>query len=355
MINFPIQFQNVMRSIFLCISISLIANTFISANQQDSLLQLLDQTEEPISKIDYYLGLARLNMLSTGDHHLALEYARKAYQEAEDISSLKYQAISQNFIGMLYYNLSLPYEEALQKAESLAEKSGDPDAIAFTKYAIIEVSEYDFEKGIKELEDVILKHGHQINQRNLGNVYKVLSWQYEQNGDLEEAEAANLNAIEILSEHAADLPIDPDLKRVSSLNYDGGLENLFQVHVYNGDLYVKMGRINDAIEMGKKAETIANQLYNKPGFAYLYTKQGRYYREAGEYEKAIQKFKQSIEIHKDLNEPTYEAGSLSELTGLYITLKEWDLAENSIKRTIQLTKEVPGPIQSIKKMVNVTK
>jgi len=293
----------------------------------DSLEILLDAAVTDEDRIDTYLGISRVNMLGTNKMQEAFDMAQKAYDLAIHIGSERYEADAICFIGMTKRGLLEPYAHHFKDAMEVALASGDPNSILFAAYLHTEYYIKQPKKGIGFLKSLIEEHKKDAWNKTVGNAYKVLAWQYEQNGDYLDAEEANLTAIDYFIDVGENPPIDKDLGRPSSMLMDKGEGNLRQVYVYISELYSKMGRFDDAIRTAKMGYQSAQEGNSEADLFWTMMRLGGIYQDMGQYQSAIELYTDALEKIRDLYSPQSAADIYLALGEVYSDIGELDEAE----------------------------
>ena len=306
----------------------------------DSLYGMLEKANTEYEFIDIYLGLTRAHMLG-GSTQKAYESASKSLELALQLQSKRQEANTRAFIAMISKSDGKDYCPLLEAAIEVAKLSKDKDAITFTTYPWVEDCVFDTDKAIPLLLQLINNATGQVSQKNLGNTYKTLAWQYELAGRFEEAESANIEAIEIFKNIGLHPEVDPVLGRPSCSIIDGGATNLLQTIIYTANLYIKMGKYVVAVKYGEEGYELGKTM-TKSDHAWSAYLLGDIYVEIGELSKAVERYNESVRIYETIDEPGYHSEALSSLGVLYYALREYKEAEKRFVKAHELVASSPN-------------
>lgn len=310
---------------------------------QDSLELLLNSSTTTIDKIDYNLGLARYHLITTGQAEISKPYAINALTLAQEIKSKKYQAIALGFVAQIDYVLAIPYDSSFKKAFHIANQSGDADAKLFTSYLLVErvFSSADQDSAITLLNDVLSTVDNNTTKKHIGNTLKVLAYAHERLGQFDEAEMNYLKAIEVLKDNVENPSINPDIGRVSSMEYDGGAGNVGQCYTYVALVYVLKGEYDKARQHIQDGIATANKggpasLAGALGYS------GLVYREMGDFSEAIASYQQAINLLEVTKEPLWIGDMYIKLGQIYTDMGEYKDAEKNFQKASELIEEIPN-------------
>lgn len=322
----------------LIFTLLLCSSTITSQRTQiDSLYYLLETAETDLQRIDVLLALTRTHMLGEPPIEKGMDYAQEALALAQSIGNQAQEANSMVFVAIMKRNLAMNNQGDHEEARKIALASGDPNAIAFSFYHWVEEELYGSQEGIEMLEDILARLGPSMSQKNYGNVLKSLGWQYDLVGAFDKAEETNQKAIAIFRSMADHIEVSPKLGRPSAQIIDGGKENLNQTLVYTAKLFAKTGRFDEAISAGYEAYEIGKGL-SLSAEAWTGMKLGSIYAKAGQYEKAIELFINSIDIYKEQPEPAWLSGALSELGSTFALVGDEEEAEKRYLEAYEVIK-----------------
>ncbi len=307
----------------------------------DSLQGMLQTANNPMEQIDIYLGLSRIHLVNSGYKTKGLEIAEKALELSREINNKKYEAESLCFVGMLRTNLQLEPQDEFKRAIEIAKLSGDPDAILFATYLYVEFELHDSTAGIALLTDVIDRYKSTANAKNLGNCHKVLAYRYELIGDFAQAEKEYDLAIHYFTEVKNSDNIDPALGRPSTLMIDKGQSNLTQSYAYRSDLWVNMGKYEDAMSSATLAREIAIEANNYSDEAWATFKLANIYNSLQQYDKAIPLYQSVVDMTSKLDEPMTLSQAYQELSKIYDQLGEPEESELRLKKALELSEQNP--------------
>ena len=305
---------------------------------QDSIINelqnRLSQSQDPLQRIDYQLGLARAYMFQR-EPKPAMEYAQQALTLSQENYLLAEQAKAMCFVMMLDEVEGADHYSSSNEALRLAKESGDPDAIAFATYLHVEFAQYNAVEGKELLESFLDEYSDRLSIKNKGNVFKVLAWQYEQLGELALAEKTYLDAVHLFAMIRDSIIIDPKLGRESAGLADRGKGNLSQCLSYLGEVYIKMGDFDKAIESCERALDIARDMPLSE-FGFVQGRLGNVHAAAGNIDQAIQAYTTAAEVHKEVNDQITRSIYLMRIGDLFSTIGDYDQAREFYSQSFEL-------------------
>ena len=294
----------------------------------DSLKTLLAKAEPGYDQIDYMVGLSRYHLFNYDEEKMLtlLAEAEQIARETVSWSGLAYVFVMRN---MAAYGIEGDVDKAfrlMQEARTYAQRSGDPDALAFVDYNDAEnylFEKNDFITSMQIIQQSLDRVDERVTRKNVGNTYKCLGNIYGRSGRYELALEAFQKALTQFKIVAKNPDENHLLGRVSAMYADGGSANIGQTLVHIGDTYRQTGQLANADSVLQEALAVYQASNDTGSVAWTYGSLADLYTQWGKLDQAIAYTKKGIghfealDAERDLMEAYIDLGNLYVLVGDY--------------------------------------
>ena len=304
----------------------------------DSLKTLLAQAEPGYDQIDYMVGLSRYYLFDYEDEKMVtiLAEAEQIARKTESWSGLAYVLVMQN---MAAYGIEGDVDKAfrlMKEARTYAERSGDPDALAFVDYNDAEnylFEKNDFTTSLAIIQQSLSRMDERVTRKNVGNIYKCLGNIYGRSGRYEEALDAFQHALAQFKLVAATPDENHLLGRISAMYADGGSANIGQTLVHIGDTYRQIGQLASADSVLQNALAIYQTANDTGSVAWTYGSMADLYTQWGKLDQAIAYTKEGIRNFEALNAERDLMEAYLDLGNLYVQVDDCPEARKALQKT----------------------
>jgi len=298
----------------------------------DSLQALLAKAKPGYDQIDCMVGLSRYYLFHYEDEKMLsiLAVAEQIARKTASWSGLAYVFVMRN---MAAYGIEGDVDKAfrlMQEARTYAERSGDPDALAFVDYNDAEnylFEKNDFTTSLRIIQQSLERINDRVTRKNVGNTYKCLGNIYGRSGRYELALDAFQKALAQFRMVANSPDENHLLGRVSAMYADGGTANIGQVLVHMGDTYRQIGQLAQADSVLQDALTVYFATKDTGSIAWTYGSLTDLHNQWGKLDQAIIYAKESIRFLETKENAGREiAEAYIDLGKIYSLLKDYDEA-----------------------------
>jgi len=307
----------------------------------DSLETLLAKAEPGYDQIDYMVGLSRYHLFDYDEQKMlaVLAEAEQIARETESWSGLAYVMVMRN---MAAFGIEGDVDKSfrlMKEARTYAERSGDPDALAFVDYNDAEnylFEKNDFTTSLRIIQRSLDRIDDRVTRKNVGNTYKCLGNIYGRSGRYELALDAFQKAL-VQFRTVSDNPDENHLLgRVSAMYADGGVANIGQVLVHLGDTYRQIGQLPQADSVLQEALTVYAGVKDTGSIAWTYGSLTDLYTQWGKLDEAIMYAKESIRFWETQDNTGREiVEAYLDLGNIYTNLKDYEEARSVYARPVQ--------------------
>lgn len=345
MINRIIKYILLLLS-FLNLNYSLNAS---SINEVDSLLKVIDTTKEDTLSAKLYLQIGRI--FAVTDLDSTIYYCKKALTLATEVSSIKYMALSNSYIGY-YSRRKTEYDKALEhyfKALEYFKELKNDNYISKTYHNIANayLQRSQYEKSIEYLlKSIALKEkindsvGIANSQVGVGNIY------FKQK-KYDKAVEYYKNALEFFKETGKKLKMAMCYNNIGSVHLTHNRYEEAKGHFlktieiskevgykqFLGDAYSNIGLCYKELDNKQKTILYFNkaldkhkELDNKRGLASVYNNFASFYRENQQYKKAIEYANMSQNLANKLKIIEIQSSNSEILFEIYEELENYEKA-----------------------------
>lgn len=329
------------RTYILIVSITI---SFVGNAKQtpiDSLEQYAKIAKPGWDQIDVAIGLARL-YVNLPD----LENTKKQVEIIRDLSDKygfpegqAYAHVQENLIAYLHENDDDKAIEHCLRAIEIAIETGCNDALIYASYQLAE--NYAFEKGDHEKAKEILLNvltkidddDNYVSLKNIGHLYKNLGYVHGQLGNYEVGLKYIEQSLNIFNGLVSKPDIHPKLNRVSAQYSNMALHVCIALDAL-GNIYIKKGDIEEALDAKFKALEVAKKQKFKSEIAYSNSRIGSVYFTLGDYKTALSYLQIARLQFEEMNweHDIVECNNL--LVTLLRKLKDFDVAEKYVNENI---------------------
>lgn len=290
-----------------------------------------------------------------------LTYAKKAKQK-------KYEALSLNKIGIIYYEQgdflkALDYyNNSLKISEEIGNKIGVANAysnignINSDQGKISDALDY-YNKGLKAYEEIKDTAGITASLNNIGSIYrdqgdivKALEYFYkslkirEASGD-KKGVATCLHKIAIVYYNQGDLPkalnyYFKSLKTREEIKDKSGVANSLN---NIGLIYNQQHDTTKALECYRQSLKIHEELGNKSGVATTLSNIGIVCYNQGDLSRAIEYYYKSLKIYEEIGDKNGSALVHNKIGSIYLEQKNYTSALDHLQKSISISKEIGYP------------
>ena len=255
------------------------------------------------------------------DELRSLEYATEGYKLAKDLKFARGMAENRNFVGIVYRNIG-DYPKAMgcfTEARELAEQNSLPTELAFSLINIGEV--YRYEKNYTQALSyvyrgyVMFQSINHIQGQYFANIR--LGEIYQGQKRLDSALVAYKRSLKICEETNDGYRAAGSLRRI-------------------GAVYRSLGSFNAAINSYKAALKFAEQAKDNDEGSATLIDLGSLLASVGRYEEALQYTLQGLEMARKTSVKLRFAEGYKTLSGIYISLKQFERASEYQERYIAL-------------------
>ncbi|OCX52910.1 hypothetical protein BEL04_00865 [Mucilaginibacter sp. PPCGB 2223] len=245
----------------------------------------------------------------------ALLLSREAGDDSLIGRSLNQLALFHMILGE--YAFSIKFAE---DAIACFEKLGDEKGVADAKYSIAGAyyKTDNYHLGLIYLVDCLKTYRKVNDSFNQSRVHKSMGTIYEYFGDQK-------NAIKAY-ETAIDTAIAAGDKNLES-------------NAYNplSGIYLKQGRIDEALDIIERSIVIKNQTGDIRGLGFALYGRGKVFIRQKRFDEAKRDFKRAIEIHLEAGEKLGLGMAYHKLAALYVTIGALDKARETTRKAIELS------------------
>jgi tetratricopeptide (TPR) repeat protein len=276
----------------------------------DSLITLLSNAEENLTKVFYYNKLAE--HLKESDPERALYYSRQALALGNKLQSVESCALTNKIMGEIfenehnyqpsinYYLISIKHYKSLEENLQLA--------ILYNKLGYIYINNhYDYDQGLAYFKTA-LQHAEKVNDlKEMATSLNSIGGIYYYREDYDNALLYFRDALKI-RENLGD-----------QIDIAASLNNIGEIYRLKGNYSQAMDYYNQAIKINEKLKHLKNLAIN-----YLNT--GLIYSAINESKKASSSFKQSISLNNQNKDTTSLIGGYTELGNHFNKYNQYDSA-----------------------------
>ena len=276
-----------------------VGNLTAQQSPVDSLKALLAKAEPGYDQIDYMVGISRYHLFDYDEQKMlaVLAEAEQIARETKSWSGLAYVTVMRN---MAAFGIEGDVDKSfrlMKEARTYAERSGDPDALAFVDYNDAEnylFEKNDFTTSLQIIQRSLNRIDDRVTRKNVGNTYKCLGNIYGRSGRYELALDAFQKAL-VQFRMVANSPDENHLLgRVSAMYADGGIVNIGQVLVHIGDTYRQIGQLAQADSVLQEALNVYFAVKDTGSIAWTYGSLTDLHTQWGKLDQAITYAKESI-------------------------------------------------------------
>jgi adenylate cyclase len=301
--------------------------SFVSFTQTDSLLQLIDSSNDDLEKVN---TLIELSKISLSDPEKTISYATDALALAKKYNFKKEEALASKYIGLGYSSQNMYVEATLnwQEAQKIFEEIDDKDGISniLSNLGTIYSNQGDDEKAL-ELYLRSLQIAEEINAKmrtltvslNIGLIYQ------KKSATLDKALEYYFVALELAEELAY-----PEGIGYTSVNI--------------GEVYFAQNDDSTALAYFQKSR---DNLQNSNALPYPMIDIGKVYDRHGDYEQALKIQKEAFDIAQRINSKLYMAQSLLGMANTYFNQNKISEAIEVLQQAEFLSMEI-GSKESLK-------
>lgn len=240
--------------------------------------------ESGMLESEYYIGIANREI---GKMQLAVELIFDVLKKAEEQGNIKFMALANNSIGLIYQyadnqNVALDY----------------------------------FLRSLKLFESINDSTRISILHNNIGIALTEL-------GEYNKARSNYFKSLEI------------DFDRISILRISRNFANLAEIHI-------KLKEFDKVSEYLDKSLYLSQKMNSALGIAYSYYINGLYYRELKEYNKALDYFQKSYQINKKIKRKTYELYASEMISEMHFRIDNYEEAYKYQQISHQLETQIRG-------------
>ena len=324
------------KSYFVLILLALLVRHVHSQNEQDSLENLLNKTNDGLERITLLNELSGL--LINSNPELSLQKAQEAFHLAQTINHAHGVAISYLRMGN-YYDIKNNYDTALylyNKAISLAQKNDDRLAIAQGKIRIGITKRYQghFDEAIAHLESGLELSIHLKNDYWIAYAHNVIGLVYQQKGEFDTSLEHALKALDIRQ------------KLNSKIDIASSLGNVGLVYDYKGEFVKALDYYFKSLELNEKIGALSGAAINWNNIGIVYGMQGN-------SEKSLDAYQKALELHTQTGNKRYMAGTLDNIGQNYYD-KGWFIKALEVyQQTLEIRKEIGDTFGMATSLMNI--
>ncbi len=311
-----------------------VGNLTAQQSPVDSLKALLAKAEPGYDQIDYMVGISRYHLFDYDEQKMlaVLAEAEQIARETKSWSGLAYVTVMRN---MAAFGIEGDVDKSfrlMKEARTYAERSGDPDALAFVDYNDAEnylFEKNDFTTSLQIIQRSLNRIDDRVTRKNVGNTYKCLGNIYGRSGRYELALDAFQKAL-VQFRMVANSPDENHLLgRVSAMYADGGIVNIGQVLVHIGDTYRQIGQLAQADSVLQEALNVYFAVKDTGSIAWTYGSLTDLHTQWGKLDQAITYAKESIRFWESQENTGREiVEAYLDLGNIYTNLKDYEEARS---------------------------
>ena len=233
-------------------------------------------------------------------------------------------------------------------AQSVDTEKAEADKLLQQGIQQFQVSQFrealqSWEKALKIYREIKNRQGEAVSLGNLGNAYHSLG-QYKKAIDYHQE---SLKIKEEFKEKEIDCQ-DPLIRMILCpfLTISGGTtqnsisQGVAASFVSLGNAYYALGQYEKAIEYYKLSLDLSKKINDRQGEANSLGNLGVVYQSLGQYKKAIDYHQQSLDIKKEISDRQGEVASLGNLGNAYYSLEQYQKAIEYYKLSLDLSKKI---------------
>ncbi len=372
------------------------------SDSEDSLLQIINQTNKPARKISCLNELSE-NLLQTTPRK-SLEYSNRAIKLAknEDDASLLYIAsiskakalmqinrvpeaksvllkvidapekkknnnikyLAFKNLGKAYHKLSV-YDSSNNyyfKSIDLVEKKDETElALIYNQIGLNYASKNKFEKALEYYSNALSIFENQNNELKKTLTYNYLGSLYWQKGNYKKSKHYYQEAIKIQTDHNDKQGLIKTYNNLGivhkntghhekAINYHQKAKELIdqgkdpgkagQVINYIGNVYFKISQFDKALQYYKKSLELRNKTSNILAISESVNNIASVYRSLGKYDSAMVYLNKSLELREKIGNKNLIAYTLNNKGNLYWKTKEYDKALGAYLNSLEIRQSI---------------
>jgi tetratricopeptide (TPR) repeat protein len=303
-------------------------------NLVDSLLWVLNTTQEDTSKANSLNQLAKFDGWAYGNYEKGLQYAQQAQALSENIKPLYKKGLSDaynNFGVVAHYQSNFPkalryHFDALKIRQEIGYKFGIADS--YNNIGSVYHQQGNYPESLKN-HFIALKIREEIgHKQRMGISYNNIGHLYQLQGNYTEALKYTFKGLEILKEV-------------------GEKQNLANSYNNIGNIYKAKGDYPNAIKHLFDALSILEAIGDKFGIATSYVYIGNVYMAQTKYADALKNFLDALKIFKEIGELRGIADAYNNIGATYLAQQRIPEALSSVRKGLALAKEI-GTLERVK-------
>jgi CHAT domain-containing protein len=271
------------------------------------------------------LGIARHY---TGETEAALQFYRQSLQLAENIGNKERAGNALNNLAMLYNirgetKLSA---EAYRRSIRLYEEMGDKArlAVTFTNFANFLQVQDDYAAALRYHQLSLKLYQELGDKAGVARVLGNLSDAYFRQGDYQLALDFSLRSLALREEDKT----------------EGNRENSSSALNGLGEIYIAMGRYDDALQSANRGLAISEATGYKKDIIAALEQIGSAYFAKGDYVAARERWEKSLRLAEQARNQDYASYQLDKLATAYLALKDYTKALETAERAAQLAAHI---------------
>lgn len=248
-------------------------------------LDYFEATEEEETGLSICLNFLAMANESYGDYERGLEYAQRAFREAEQTGYREGKGDALSTLGLIYSRLC-DFDKSLESYnDSLAirKEIGNNKAISSSLNLIARTHSLtgDYEKALHYYQQSLELRTKANDKSGLPWTYLGIASLHEKTGDSEEA----------LKCYQTGLELNKSL---------GEKRCQLQCMMGEGRVYLKLGKLKEGFASLQQSLQLAEELNAKPLTLETHRALGEYFELSGEYDKALEHFKRYQQMEKEV-------------------------------------------------------